>query len=225
MACLPHTIEEKLNLLLDGGFHPTQKIFVKILVKNIFQLRCDDIIKKLKITVDKSTSVYMVPDFDRVLEPDEFYIEISSFRDESAGLSTTDLFGKEISVTRSPAHLLSEIQKLKVVPKVELMRLKDVIVFSTKGSMSLAAKLSGGDYDGDRAWVCWEPTIVDNFQNHEVPELQDLVDLGYIHQDSRTYAQVVEGSNGKSSSFLKQAFIFNMPKDLLCECTNHKDAV
>jgi hypothetical protein len=225
IACLPHTIEEKLNLLLDGGFHPTQQIFVKILVKKMFQLRCDDIIKKLKITVDKSASVYMVPDFDGVLEPDEVYIDISSFRDESAGLSTVDLFGKEILVTRSPAHLLSDIQKVKVVPKVELMRLKDVIVFSTKGSMSLAAKLSGGDYDGDRAWVCWEPTIVDNFQNHEVPRLQDLADLGYIHKDSRTYAQVVEGSNDKSSSFLKQAFIFNMQKDLLGECTNHKDAV
>jgi hypothetical protein len=93
MACLPHVIEEKLNLLLDGGFHPTQQIFVKILVKKMFQLRCDDIIEKLKITVNKSASVYMVPDFDRVLEPDEVYIDISSFREESAGLSAADLFG------------------------------------------------------------------------------------------------------------------------------------
>ena len=41
-------------------------------------------------------------------------------------------------------------QKVHAVVNPKLSRLKDVIVFSTKGSTPLADILSGGDYDGDK---------------------------------------------------------------------------
>jgi len=40
---------------------------------------------------------------------------------------------------------------VKAVFKIELIGLKDIIVFSTKGNPSLAVKLSGGDHIGDIA--------------------------------------------------------------------------
>jgi uncharacterized protein YdcH (DUF465 family) len=46
-----------------------------------------------------------------------------------------------------------------------LRRLKDVIVFSTKGDSPLADKLSGGDYDGDKIWVCWDHRLTEPFAN------------------------------------------------------------
>jgi hypothetical protein len=38
--------------------------------------------------------------------------------------------------------------------------LVDVIVLSVRGDASLAQLLAGGDFDGDRVWLCWEPRLV-----------------------------------------------------------------
>ena len=56
------------------------------------------------------------------------------------------------------------MEKVRAVFKPELRMYRDVIIFSSKGSRSLADKLSGGDYDGDMAWICWEPSIVDHLK-------------------------------------------------------------
>ena len=131
----------------------------------------------------------------------------------------------DVLVARSPAHYVSDIQKVKAVLKVELMGLKDVIVFSTKGNPSLAAKLSGGDYDGDIAWVCWEPSIVENFENADVPKCPNLLEEGFIRKNSTTYKQLVEGHSDPTSVFLKESFAFNMQQSLLGICTNFKEKV
>jgi RNA dependent RNA polymerase len=228
-AGVPYLREERLVMLLDGGFCPKTQFFAKDLARKIFKSNCDEMVDKLKITVEKSASVYMVPDFWGVLEPDEVYINFSTFSSagESFDSSSIDLSGKEILVTRSPAHFPSDIQKVRVIdePKRELFRLKDVIVFSTKGVKSLAWKLSGGDYDGDRAWICWEPSIVNNFESANVPECENLVKMGYIHKDSRTYGQLIHGQVNASAFFLENAFAFSVQPALLGRCTEHKDAV
>lgn len=46
-----------------------------------------------------------------------------------------------------------------------LRELHDVVVFSVKGDCSLASLLSGGDYDGDKIWVCWDSRLVEPFKN------------------------------------------------------------
>ena len=78
-----------------------------------------------------------------------------------------------------------------------LRRLKDVIVFSTKGEIPLADVLSGGDYDGDQVWVCWDRQVVEPFKNNRSmkafqtkfdhmepmdPEVLFLGDLGPDHK-------------------------------------------
>jgi RNA dependent RNA polymerase len=148
---LPVGNEECLNMLLDAGFEPKRLHFMKDLALKAFENKCIDLQKKLNITVGKSTYAYMVPDFSGVLEPNEVFIDFSTFADSVSGFAGTLLNGVDILVARSPAHYGSDIQKVKAVFKIELIGLKDVIVFSTKGNPSLAAKLSGGDYDGDIA--------------------------------------------------------------------------
>jgi hypothetical protein len=78
--------------------------------------------------------------------------------------------------------------------------------FSTKGRSFLASKLSGGDYDGDGAWVCWDTAIVDNFVNVAVPECPDLVKEGYVDKISTTYKELVQGHEDPTSIFLRRSF-------------------
>jgi len=99
-----------------------------------------------------------------------------------------------------------------------------VIVFSVKGNPSLASKLSGGDYDGDKAWICWEPAIVQCFDNTELPECPDLVKKGYLTKVSTKYVDLVSDQPHPTSYFLKRSFEFNMEENLLGKCTKFKES-
>ncbi|KAG9233732.1 RNA dependent RNA polymerase-domain-containing protein [Amylocarpus encephaloides] len=223
---MPVFTDEKLIMMLDAGFDIRKLKYAADLCKQLFKTKCDELKDRLNITIGKSTYAYMVPDFAGVLEPNEIYMDFSSFIDNASGLSGVLLHGQDILVARSPAHFVSDIQKVKAVAKVELIGLKDVIVFPTKGNPSLAAKLSGGDYDGDLAWVCWEPSIVDNFVTADVPEMPDLVAEGFIRKDSTKYesltADLVAPSE-RVSHFLQKSFSFNMQPNLLGICTSWKE--
>ncbi|KAH9209269.1 RNA dependent RNA polymerase-domain-containing protein [Leptodontidium sp. 2 PMI_412] len=226
---MPVVQEEKLNLLLGSGFDPRKLTYMRDIAKDVFKDKCNNLQDRLKIKVGRSAYLYMVPDFWGVLEPDEVYIDFSSFTDGINGLSNVALDGSEVLVARSPAHYPSDIQSVKAVTKVELIGLKNVIVFSTKGSTdggrSLASKLSGGDYDGDQAWVCWEPSIVSNFITADMPEPIDLVTEGFMKRDTTTYADLKREHQHTTSVFLKKSFAFNMKRSLLGICTNFKERV
>jgi RNA-dependent RNA polymerase len=49
------------------------------------------------------------------------------------------------------------------VDRPELYDITDMIVLSTKGSRRPADLLAGGDYDGDKATVIWQPALVEHF--------------------------------------------------------------
>lgn len=223
-AAMPESIEEKLNMFLDAGFDPLKLRYLNDLSQKYYNQKCEDLKKQLHITVPRSTYAFMVPDFAGVLEPDEIYIHISeSFVDELSPLSGCALQGMDVLVARSPAHFASDIQKVKAVVKGELSGLKDVVVFPTKGNPSLADKLSGGDYDGDLAWVCWEPSIVENFVNAEVPLLPDLVKEGFILKDRTTYEELAKGDPDPTTTFLRKSFEFNLESSMLGICTVFKE--
>ncbi|PBP17756.1 hypothetical protein BUE80_DR011413 [Diplocarpon rosae] len=225
-AGIPAVREERLNSLLDAGFIPQGLRFLRDLAKAVIKDAGEELKARLNIGVGRSTYAYMVPDFWEVLEADEVYMDFSSFVDNISGFSGSNLCD-EVLVARSPAHFVSDIQKVKSVIRAELVGLKDVIVFSLKGNPSLANKLSGGDYDGDIAWVCWEPSIVKNFENAEVPETIDLVARGLLGQDKRAYKDLVRSAKpeDQTSEFLKRSFEFNLRQSLLGIVTSFKESV
>ena len=224
IAALPESIEEKLNMFLDAGFDPLKQKFLNDLAQKYYTQKCEELKKQLHITVPRSTYAYMVPDFARVLEEDEIYIHISeSFVDELSPLSGCPLQGIDVLVARSPAHFPSDIQRVRAVVKEGLLGLKDVVVFPTKGNPSLADKLSGGDYDGDLAWICWEPSIVENFRNAEVPRIPDLVQEGFILKDRTTYEELAKSEADPTTTFLRRSFEFNLESNLLGICTVFKE--
>ncbi|OTB06797.1 hypothetical protein M426DRAFT_318509 [Hypoxylon sp. CI-4A] len=222
-AGLPSSREDIMSLLLDSGFNPKKLTFLRDIAWKLRMEKCQVLQERLNVRVGRSTYAYMVVDFLGVLEEDEVHLGFSSkFTDENSNFSETFLHGMDVLVARTPAHYPSDIQRVKAVFKPELGSLKDVIIFPTKGNIPLADKLSGGDYDGDIAWVCWEPAIVNNFRNADMPNVPNLFEAGIIHKENQRYCDLKETRN-ITSEFLLRAFRFNLQHNLLGMCTNYKE--
>lgn len=213
LAGLPDSQDDIMQLLVDSGFRPMELKFLQDLVFQRYRQKCDKMKEGLRINVAKSTYAYMVVDFWDVLEPDEVHLCFSRFEDSDGEIF--DLDGMDVLVGRAPAHLPSDIQKVKAVFRPELRHLRDVIVFSARGDVSLAEKLSGGDYDGDKAWVCWDPEIVKNFQNYSVPPKTDLAN--YLERNKSKLEELLEerGPDHYIDAMVEEAIQFNLKKKLL----------
>ncbi|KAK4202126.1 putative RNA dependent RNA polymerase [Triangularia verruculosa] len=224
---LPEKKEEILNLLLNSGFDPKQQRYIQDIAWELQKQKCDILSTKLNIKVGRSAYIYMVVDFWGVLEEGEVHVGFSSkFRDDADDTSYTLLSDCDVLVARSPAHFASDVQRVRAVFKPELHALKDVIVFSTKGNIPLADKLSGGDYDGDMAWVCWDPLIVGSFVNAEVPADPDL--SPYLGKDKTTFSDLMCQTGQQSPDaavydMIEKSFQFSMQPNFLGMCTNYKE--
>ncbi len=220
---LPDNPEESLVFLLSGGFDPRKQKFLRDTAWNIQINKCNKLKEKLNVRVVRSAYVYMVVDFLGILEEDEVHLFPSTrFGDDE--YSTNMLHGQDALVARSPAHYISDIQKVKLVYKPELQHLQNVVVFSSKGDVPLADKLSGGDYDGDQAWVCWDSEIVDNFVNADVPKLPDLFKSNFLRKVGGPMRDLVaDHGHAAVSHMLVKSFAFNMAEKFLGRCTNYME--
>lgn len=114
----------------------------------------------------------MLPDHTGLLESDEVLVALG---DESAQYEVNAV--NSIVAMRLPSYFLGDLRKLKTVSKAKLnerCRLKGLcssksdffsgitaaLVLSTKGKKSQADMMSGGDFDGDKAWCCWNEKIL-----------------------------------------------------------------
>lgn len=221
---IPDKDEETMNMMLDSGFDPKKQKYLQDLAWDLQKRKCETLKKKLNITVGRSASVYMVVDFWGLLKEDEVHICFSS-KFQVDDFADTLLDGIDLLVARSPAHYISDVQKVKAVFKPALKDLKDVIVFPRTGNVALAYKLSGGDYDGDTAWVCWDQTIVSNFISSPVPHLPDLFEMGYLGKIEGKVEDLVSahGPEGATSEMIERSFLFNMRQNYLGICTNFKE--
>jgi hypothetical protein len=219
---LPKGWPEQMSFLSDGGFEPLQLQFLHNVTFSHMESQWKKTKDKMKIKISQSTWAFIVVDFQKVLGPDEIQLCFSSpFNDGFE--QRHDLEGFDVVVARCPAHLPSDIQKVKAVFKPELRHLKDVIVFPCTGQEPLADKLSGGDYDGDRAWICWDSDIVDNFRNAEVPLKPSF--NGYFEANSNTVESLIS-THGKPhflDHLLEEAFAFHLAPKLVGICTNYKE--
>jgi hypothetical protein len=219
---LPKSWAEQMSFLSDGGFEPLQLRYLHNLTIDHMESQWKNTKDKMRIEISQSTWALMVVDFQGVLGPDEVQLCFSSpFNDGFE--QRYDLEGFDVIVARCPAHLPSDIQKVKAVFKPELRHLKDVVVFPFTGQEPLAGKLSGGDYDGDRAWICWDSDIVDNFRNAEVPQKPPF--NGYFEANNHTVESLIlkHGKSHYLDYFLEEAFTFHLAPKLVGLCTNYKE--
>ncbi|KAK8121515.1 RNA-dependent RNA polymerase SHL2 [Apiospora kogelbergensis] len=219
---LPEDPQHVLNFLVDGGFDPLKQKFLQDLIFGLLKQKYSKLSTKLNIRIRQSTNVFMVVDFERVLKPGEVHLCFSSKFDDGVG-EVTDLDGMDVLVSRCPAHLPSDIQKVTAVFKKELRHLRDVVVFPTTGSEPLANTLSGGDYDGDKAWVCWDAEIVKTFRNSAVPRKPGFD--SYLTKDQTKVDDLLQqyGEEHYIDALVEKAIYFSLKKSYLGICTNFKE--
>ncbi|KAF4119336.1 RNA-dependent RNA polymerase [Geosmithia morbida] len=183
---MPNSKSEAVITLLASGFQPRMK-YVREAIWEMHESQMTLLQNKQKIHVPCSTYAYMAADFAHVLQPGEIHLSFSE-KFAAGDFSDTLLEGMDVLVARLPAHFPSDIQKVRVVSKPELRKLKDIVIFPTLGPYPLADLLSGGDYDGDKAWVCWDQDIVSNFENEpQHPPEYDFVAEGYLEKEKLCY--------------------------------------
>ncbi|KAI9682554.1 MAG: hypothetical protein M1829_000347 [Trizodia sp. TS-e1964] len=211
---IPESRSEKINFLLESGFHPNKCNYLAELARSSAHEYCENLYNSLKISVGSSTRAFCVADPLGVLADGEVHFGFSSsFKDPLLDFADTMLHNREVLVGRNPAHLPSDIQKVRAVFNSQLQSLKDVIVFSTKGSQPLADMLSGGDYDGDEVWVCWDRSLVDSFRNAPLPANPPSAEELGIKVDRTTLAEIK--SKRRISKFLSKGLMFAITDSLL----------
>lgn len=229
VAGLPRDEAETLNFLLSAGFHPLRLRFLWKMCYRLAERRAERLKSELKIRIPQSTYAYMAIDFSGILRPGEVHFMLSAQSQSNIGSSGDEWLDEmEILVARSPAHFASDVQRVRVVYRRELAIHRDVILFPSTGDHPLADMLSGGDYDGDTAWICWDQEIVQNFENARVPDREDLEQLGYIRKDKTFFFDYLQGRarvdlDRACARWLASGFEFNMQEAMLGICTSHKE--
>ncbi|KAF7734063.1 RNA-dependent RNA polymerase [Penicillium ucsense] len=201
--------------LCEAGFSPQSFHPLRKRIRYLLNELLDRYIEDLHILVPLSTYAFCIADPYGVLEEDEVHFGFSkNWKDPNGKFEDNLLEGMDVLVGRLPAHLPSDIQRRRAVWKSELRHFKDVIVFPTTGCQPLADMLSGGDYDGDTPWVCWDPRIVERFRNSPKPTESLPVEHFGLTRYSKPMSQV-----HSTDDFLQGAFEFNLTVSNLGRCT------
>ena len=202
--------------MIQAGFKPTELLYLGELALEQASWQVADMCHSLKFTVANSTYLLGIADPKSCLGPSEIHVGIF---DIGLGNGSPFLEGRDALVSRHPALRRSDIQRVKIEFKPELMHLRNVVVFPTTGSYPLAGKLQGGDYDGDKFWVCWEPSLVEPFMNAPPPkENPDPAKFG-IDVDKTKLREVLRRDGG-TDEFFRRSFDFHWLPQLLGVCTN-----
>lgn len=109
---------------------------------------------KSRIPVAKGWHLHGIMDETGVLEPGQIYCSVNT-----DGI-TRPIIQNGIIISRAPALHPGDVQLVDAVDIPEdssLRQLHNCIVFSQKGERDLPSMLSGGDLDGDRYYIIWDP--------------------------------------------------------------------
>ncbi|KAK8233703.1 RNA dependent RNA polymerase-domain-containing protein [Phyllosticta capitalensis] len=224
-GAMPRSIEEKLVLLLESGFDPSNP-YVAAAAEKLVSASLQELRMNVRIPLPRCTYIKGVADPLGVLKPGEVHVYFSqSLTDDVSGESTTFLDNRPVLVARNPALRRSDIQKVKARFRLELAHLRDVVVFPSVGKYPLAGKLQGGDYDGDTFWVCWEPDLAEPFKNAPAPDQDPNPEDYGITVDKRRLNELL-GVKGSSSAqrpstqqFLRASFEYRCKSSLLGQAT------
>lgn len=201
----------------EAGFAPRDFFPLRRRLGKCLRNMLERYVEELRIEVPLSTYAFCIADPYGVLKEDEVHFGLSSnWRDDRGHFEDNLLDGIDVLVGRLPAHLPSDIQRRKAVWKPELRHFKDVIVFPTTGETPLADMLSGGDYDGDTPWICWDQNIVRNFYNSQPPNQDESYPPDHFGLTKHSVPMREIQSMGE---FLESSFTFNLTLSNLGRCT------
>ncbi|KAG8910659.1 hypothetical protein FRC01_006208, partial [Tulasnella sp. 417] len=174
----PSSLAETCLVNLQAGFRPESLPYLRQKLRILLDDMLSRYVDKFKITVPYALTGTLVPDPIGVLKLDEISISLSE---------PMEIDGRKVMILRNPAKQETDVRKaslvqgfgltpseqeyllcfqVKIVNCPRLHQLKDVIVISVRNTdRSLASRLAGGDYDGDKAQVILEEALVKPFRN------------------------------------------------------------
>ncbi|RHZ43398.1 RNA dependent RNA polymerase [Aspergillus thermomutatus] len=212
---------EAIVRLIEAGFAPRSFYPLRKRLGRCMRDLLDRYVDELHIEVPLSTYAFCIADPYGVLKEDEVHFGFSNnWRDAQGQFEDNLLGGMDVLVGRLPAHLPSDIQRRRAVWKPELRHFKDVIVFPTTGDIPLAHMLSGGDYDGDTPWICWDQNIMQHFQNSDLPTKEFPPEHFGLTKHSVPMREIQS-----TDEFLQSAFTFNLTTSNLGRCTVEHEKV
>eukprot|EP00978_Attheya_sp_CCMP212_P026426 scaffold86901_cov53-Attheya_sp.AAC.2 len=187
-------------------------------MKDFAKIQLNKLLQKSKFIVERSRYLRMFPDHTGLLEQGEVYVAVGD------RVVHNEINGQEhVLSMRLPSYFKGDLRKLKSVSRAELhRRCRDRcsffdgifvgLIISTKGHKSEAEMMSGGDFDGDKAWVCWEDEIVKHVDFSPSP---DTNGDQFLLAESPFKSQLVEWNQpGWSKAILD--FTWHHQEDNIC---------
>jgi hypothetical protein len=213
----PISVYEKGLELLQAGFMPNRSQVLWLSIKTMMTLAIDDAINDYRIPIPKSTQAYIIPDPLGILNEGEIYYRSSQPILDEDTQSVFHVLTGEALIGRYPLRVASDIQRVIAVDTPELFNWTDLIILPVKGNLSLASYLSGGDYDGDTAFIIWDPQVVKPFKQPTLvkPPL-DIISANF----SRSIETVVDFSQRVSR--MSKSGQMEFQKVLVDTCKDHR---
>ncbi|GET03785.1 RNA-dependent RNA polymerase RdRP [Rhizophagus clarus] len=211
----PNNPSEQCIQLLQAGFIPSTCPFLAKKLKCVLSFALKSLFNKFKIDVPLSRTLLCIADPTGTLEEGEIFIQLDkeAGRDERTGLPF-GIIEDEVILARNPSNLPSDIVKVKAVKNANLSIYYNVVVFPVKGNIPLASYLSGGDYDGDKIFCCWEPKIVKHFINQELIPTKSEVEDAFTANKQTVDELLSSTIPNKIDEKLQEVILDNCFKDL-----------
>lgn len=191
----PSGLEETTLYILDAGFWPQDCSMLRDKVDKLLRRTIDNYASTFRLEVGMACTAFLTPDETGCLEPGELYYKSSRCNLLTPDGGKTDMILGDVLLTRNPCKLPTDVQKWKAVDKPELRGYTDVIVLSTKGERRAADYLAGGDYDGDKGTMLYDPILVKPFVNADPESSKPPPDIhdNFISRDSQgTISELLE---------------------------------
>ncbi|KAG7096864.1 hypothetical protein E1B28_004272 [Marasmius oreades] len=190
----PSSLEETVMSLLDSGFTPMNCSVLREKLSMIGRSQIRNYGSQYKVEVPMSCTTFIQPDPYNILEEGQVFFKSArrNFLNRD-GLVTDTIIGP-VLVTRHPCKLPTDVQKWEAIDCPQLRDMTGIIFFSTRGSRRAADFLGGGDYDGDKVLLIYDPSIVDDFKNADINFADPRMDIerDNFSKHTETVSQLLE---------------------------------
>ncbi|KAI0684613.1 RNA dependent RNA polymerase-domain-containing protein [Cytidiella melzeri] len=214
--CALNKYEVAERLLLDGLESAAVRREIRALQNSeLAGLRKNDRLR-VRTILPKSRLLFGVCDPYGVLREGEVHVRVSLPRQGAATLTNVDVL-----IVRNPCLYPGDCLKLRAVAHPALAHLVDCLVFATRGKRAAPSMSSGGDLDGDKFTVIWDPDIVPRkvAESYDYPAPPERPNASVTRQDlAKHFASYNSMTMGRLSA-LHQKWVRYSPKGAMCsEC-------
>ncbi|RIA95241.1 RNA dependent RNA polymerase-domain-containing protein [Glomus cerebriforme] len=218
LSGFPNSPSEKCIQMLQAGFTPSTCPYLAKNLKVVLSSTLKSFFTKYRVDVPLSRLLICIADPTQTLKPGEVFIQLNSGagRDERTGLQF-GIIEDDVILARNPCRLPSDIVKAKAVKNINLCNYYNVVIFPVNADLvdnvPLATYMSGGDYDGDKIFCCWDPKIVEAYKNSQPSPLDPRVENAF-DKNKQTIDTLLSTNSNRIESKLQEIILNSYFEDL-----------